>query len=54
VDIFLVVDGADHPLYRRPHRIADILRGEAIAVRSVAILDRKTGMMNAYRDGEVS
>jgi hypothetical protein len=45
IDVYLTVDSADHPAYRRPNRVAEALSemfGDP--VRSVTIVDASTGI----------
>jgi hypothetical protein len=52
MDVFIVVDNADHPAYRRPHRVASALTtapAQGWQVRSVTVLDQSTGLTANYR-----
>lgn len=52
MDVFIVVDNADHPAYRHPHHAANALTAEHVhgwQVRSVTVLDKSTGLTTNFR-----
>ena len=57
IDVVIYADGPDNELYRRPNRVADILesnwRGTEIAVRSVVVIDKTTGLTSTYRSERI-
>ena len=48
MDVFIVVDDANDPVYRHPSRVVRVLMSE-FAVQSVTVLERATGMTSSYR-----
>jgi hypothetical protein len=48
MDVFIVVDSADDPVYRHPSRVARVLLSQ-FEVQSLTILERATGMTSTYR-----